>query len=395
MKEQVQVLIVGGGSAGISVAARLAKAGRGLDVAVLDPAAKHYYQPLWTLVGGGDARKEDTERDEKDLIPAGVRWIQEGAVEIDGANREVTTDAGRTIGFEWLVVAAGIQVDWKGIPGLAENLGREGICSNYSYDSVDYTWECIRSFKSGNAVFTHPATPIKCGGAPQKIMYLAAETFEKNGVAKDANIIFGIASPAIFAVEKYAKTLLEVVERHHIDVRYKHDLRELRPASREAVFRDLGADREVVVNYDMIHVTPPMSAPDFLKRSDLGNAGGWVDVDKHTLRHVANERVFALGDCSSLPTSKTGAAIRKQAPVCAENLLAAIEGRPLTGRYDGYTSCPLVTGYGKLVLAEFDYDLKPQETFPFDQSKERKTMYLLKKHLLPKLYWGGMLKGRA
>jgi sulfide:quinone oxidoreductase len=104
--------------------------------------------------------------------------------------------------------------------------------------------------------------------------------------------------------------------------------------------------------------------------------------------------VFSIGDAAGLPTSKTGAAIRKQAPVLVHNLLAAMRGAPIDAAYDGYTSCPVVTGYGKMVLAEFDYDNKPKESFPFDQSKERYSMWLLKTQVLPRLYWYGMLRGR-
>jgi sulfide:quinone oxidoreductase len=198
----------------------------------------------------------------------------------------------------------------------------------------------------------------------------------------------------MFPSAYYASTLREVAARRGIDVRFKHDLVEIRPRAKEAVFRDLEAEEEVVLPYDLVHVTPPMSAPDFVKRSPLANEDGWVDVDPYTLRHKRFSNVFGLGDASGLPTSKTAAAIHAQAPVLFQNLVAALEDRTLEARYDGYTSCPVVTGYGRLILAEFVYEGTPRETFPFDQSKERLSMYLLKKHVLPRLYWQGMLKGR-
>jgi sulfide:quinone oxidoreductase len=143
----------------------------------------------------------------------------------------------------------------------------------------------------------------------------------------------------------------------------------------------------------MIHVTPAQSAPDFIRHSPLANEAGWVNVHKHTLQHIRYSNVFALGDASSLPTSKTGAAIRKQAPVLVSNLLALMDDRPVEAKYNGYTSCPIVTGYGKRVLAEFDYSNQPVETFPFDQSKERWSMYQLKRRVLPWLYWHKILQG--
>jgi sulfide:quinone oxidoreductase len=304
------------------------------------------------------------------------------------------TSGGLRLSYDFLVVAPGIQIDWHKIEGLKEAIGHDGVCSNYSYDYVDKTWEFIRSFKGGNAVFTHPATPIKCGGAPQKIMYLADDHFRKAGVRDRTNIIFGIANAGIFAVPKYAATLTKVCQRKGIDVRFRHNLVEVRGGAKEAVFENLDTHDLVTIPYDLLHVTPPMSAPDFLKRGQLANADGWVDVDKFTLQHVRYANVFGLGDASSLPTSKTGAAIRKQAPVLVRNLVAALDGKSLAARYDGYTACPLVTGYGKLVMAEFDYDLTPRETFPFDQSKERRSMYLLKAYGLPAMYWRGIMKGR-
>jgi sulfide:quinone oxidoreductase len=238
-----------------------------------------------------------------------------------------------------------------------------------------------------------PNTAVKCGGAPQKIMYLADDHFRKSGVRDKSSVIFASGQASLFAVEKYRKTLEQVASRKSIDIRIKHNLVEIKPNHKEAIFEHLDTKELVTISFDMIHVTPPMSAPDLIKSSTLANAAGWVDVDKYTLQHPKFLNVFPIGDCSGLPTSKTGAAIRKQAPVLVKNLISAMRGQPLEAKYDGYTSCPLVTGYGKLVLAEFDYEGKPKETFPFDQSKERLSMYLLKAYALPRLYWHGMLRG--
>jgi sulfide:quinone oxidoreductase len=390
-----RVLIVGGGAGGLTVASRLA---RRLDpslITVIEPSDRHYYQPLWTLVGGGVVAREATERAEADLIPQGVRWVKDAVSEFAPEQRQVLTRGGARLDYDFLVVAAGIQLDWGKVKGLEGNVGRDGICSNYGYEYVARTWPTIQAFTGGDAVFTHPATPIKCGGAPQKIMYLADDAFRRAGARDKARVHFYSGEAAIFKAPKYAAALDRVVARKGIETHFGHSLVEVRPAAREAVFQRLADQQEVVQHYDLLHVTPPQSAPDFIKRSPLANAGGWVDVDKATLRHARYPEIFALGDASSLPTSKTGAAIRKQAPVLVENLLAASRGEAPPASYDGYTSCPLVTGYGRLILAEFGYDLQPQESFPFDQGKERYSMYLLKKDLLPLLYWHGMLKGRA
>lgn len=392
--ERHQVVIVGGGTAGITVAARLRRELRSSDVAIIEPSGKHYYQPLWTLVGGGEARRESTERDEASLIPRGAKWLRDAAVKFLPDESVVLTRDGRRVGYDFLVVAAGIQIDWDRVKGLREAVGKDGVCSNYAYETVESTWNAIRNFRGGTAIFTQPQNPFKCGGAPQKIAYLADDYWRRSGVREKTRLIFASAAPTIFHVPHYTPALEAVVRRKGIETLFQHDLVEIRPVRREAVFKCLDTGEEVVLPYDMIHVTPPQSAPDFLKRSPLANAAGWVEVDQATLQHVRFPDVFALGDCSSLPTSKTGAAIRKQSPVLVANLVAAIEGRPLAAAYHGYTSCPLVTGRGRLVMAEFDYEKQPEETFPFDQRKERWSMYQVKKHLLPQIYWHGMLKGR-
>jgi len=389
------VVIVGGGTGGISVAARLRLARPDLDVAIVEPSEFHDYQPLWTLVGGGVFEKETTRRKEIDYIPTGVTWIKDRVARFEPEAKVVVTEGGQRIEYEALVVATGIQLDWGKIKGIEGQLGKGGVVSNYSYDVVDKTWEALRAFSGGNAVFTFPSTPIKCAGAPQKIMYLADDHLRRTGVRSKSKVIYASAAAAIFGVKKYAAALSKVVERKQIETRFRHDLVELRPGSKEAVFQHLDEKKEVVLKYDLIHVVPPQSAPDVVKRSGLANEAGWVDVHKHTLQHTRFPEVFSLGDCSSLPTSRTGAAIRKQAPVLVENLLAYRDGRPLDAKYDGYASCPLVTGYGRLILAEFDYDGKPTESFPFDQSRERFSMWTLKAYGLPELYWNGMLRGRA
>lgn len=391
-----QVVVAGGGSAGLTVASQLLNKPNAPEVAIIDPAEKHYYQPMWTLVGAGVFPKENSERNQADYIPAGATWIKQAINGFDPDNNALTLANGESITYDYLVVTLGIQIDWGKIAGLKESLGKTGtgVCSNYSYDTVESTYANIQALKKGNAIFTHPASPIKCGGAPIKITYLATDYWTKHGVRHNINVKFVKGGPGIFAVKKYATALTKVADNYGIDRVWKHDLKELRPEKKQAVFQHLETGKKTVMDYDMIHVTPHMSAPDVIKKSKLAASTGWVEVNKQTTQHVRYANVFALGDCSNLPTSKTGAAIRKQAPTTVANLMAAIKGRPLPKHYDGYTSCPLVTGYGRLILAEFDYDKQPKESFPFNQAEERYSMYALKAHGLPRMYWHGMLKGR-
>ncbi|HHM05154.1 MAG TPA: NAD(P)/FAD-dependent oxidoreductase [Gammaproteobacteria bacterium] len=387
-----KVLIVGGGTGGIAVASHLKKESPELDIAIVDPAQTHYYQPGWTLVGGGIMHAEKTARSMETVIPAGVSWIKDAVAELDPDNNNLSLASGDKVGYDYLVMAAGIKIDWDAIPGLAESIGENGVVSNYGYELAPKTWDAISHFRGGTALFTQPKPPFKCPGAAQKILYLADEVFRKHGVRNKSQVIFCSAAPGIFPVKKYAKVLNEVIARKELDMRYQTNLVELRPDKREAVVEKAGGEKETI-QYDMIHVTPPQSAPDFIKGSPLADGAGWVDVDMYTLRHKKYANVFGLGDCTNSPNSKTAAAIRSQTPVVVSNLLTAVGGGEGKTAYDGYASCPLVTGVGRLVLAEFDYNLQPKETFPFDQGRERKSMYYLKKYVLPKFYWDVLLKG--
>ncbi len=397
MQKSYQILIIGGGNAGISVASKLLLKDKDLEIAIIEPSEKHYYQPAWTLVGAGDFNINDTIKLEKDYMPKDVNWIKDSVVSLDPENDQLTLKSGEIIGYQYLIVAPGIQLNWDEIKGLKETLGKNNVTSNYSFETAPYTFECLKNFKGGNAIFHTPNTPIKCGGAPMKIMFMASDYLRKHDLLNKTKVQFWSGGTRIFAVEKYENTFKKVFERYGIAQNFHQKLVEIDGPGKKAKFVGLGPDNkdiETWVDFDFIHVTPPQSAPDFIRQSKLANAAGWVDVDKNTLQHITYKNIFSLGDASSLPTSKTGAAIRKQSPVLVENLLQLMKKQPLTASYNGYTSCPVLTGYGKLVLAEFDYTNTPTETFPFDQSKERYSMYLLKKYILPFLYWSQILPGK-
>ena len=392
-----EILIVGGGTAGISVAARLKKA-KVDDVAVMDPATTHYYQALWTLVGGGRATAKETARPQQKVMPKDVTWIRQAAVEIDPEEQTVTAGNGDVIGYDFLVVCPGIQLDWDRTPGLADTLGIDGVSSNYTFELAPKTWEFIQNTTSGTAVFTMPGGPIKCAGAPQKIAYLASHYWEQQGVLDAIDVHLVLPTPKMFGVKVFSDVLEGVVERYGITVHFESEVTEVRPETRDVVITHHGDDgRKSDLGYDMMHATPHQSAPDWVKQSPLstGDANGYVDVDKHTHQHVRWPNIFSLGDAGSTPNSKTGAAIRKQAPVATENILAARAGQELTGHYTGYASCPLTTARNRMLLAEFDYTMEPTPSIPvINTKKERYDMWLLKRYGLPFMYWNLMLKGR-
>lgn len=395
MTQHYKVVIIGGGTAGITVAAQLLRQDKSLrgQIAIVDPATNHYYQPLWTLVGAGVSTLESTRKSMKQVLPKGVRWIKQAVQKFNPEENNLQLDNEEQVSYDYLVVCPGIQVNWSDIKGLKENIGKNGVCSNYAPEYTGETWKQLSQFKGGNAIFTNPNTTVKCGGAPMKIMFLADDYFRKHNMRNQANVIFETAKPGIFDVPKYKKTLERIIDERNIDVDYRHNLIEINGEQRKATFENLETGETKTLDYEMLHVTPPMGPLDVIKESDLADKVGWVDIDPTTMQHKKYNNVFSLGDASNAPTSKTGAAIRKQAPVVVKNLLQVMNNEMLTHHYDGYTSCPIVTSYNTMMLAEFDYNKKPRETMPFNQAKERRSMYILKKDILPRIYWYGMLKG--
>jgi sulfide:quinone oxidoreductase len=395
---QHEVLIIGGGSAGITTAARLRRAGVH-DVAVIEPSDRHYYQPLFTVVGGGRAPASATVRPEASVMPRGVTWIRDRATEVDPQARTVRTGDGRRLGYRQLVVAPGLQLDFEKVPGLTETLGRNRVSSNYRFDLAPHTWDFIQATRSGTALFTMPPGPIKCAGAPQKIAYLAADWWRRNGRLGDIRVILVLPTAAMFSQPDWARVLQEIAAGYGIEVRRESQLIDVSGEARQATILDTTTGTKETIEYAMLHAVPPQSAPDWVKGGPLADPAspfGYVKVDQYTLQSPDWPEVFALGDVANLPTSKTGAAVRKQAPVVVANLLAARAGRQPSARYRGYTSCPLVTAHNRMLLAEFDYDLKPTPSIPFiNTMKPRYDMWLLKRYGLPALYWHGMLRGRA
>jgi len=401
MNTHFQILIIGGGNAGLSVAAQLLRKNKSLQIGIIEPSEKHYYQPAWTLVGAGIFDINATEKKQINYIPKAAHWIKDAAETFEPESNLVRGKSGKQYYYDTLIVSPGIQLDWFKIKGLKENLGKQEVSCNYSFEHAAYTWELIKNFKGGTAVFTNPSTPIKCGGAPHKIMYLACDYWRKKGILDQCDVHYVSGAGAIFSVKEYADTLKEVVKSNSIHTHFQANTVEIDGENKLVYFEEKDEQGKVVkksLKYDICHAVPPQSAPEFIKKSPLADAAnpyGYVEINKHTMQHIRFNNVFALGDCTNAPCSKTGAAIRKQAPVVVSNVLSYLKNEPLKANYTGYSACPIPTKYGKLMLAEFDYSNKPTMTFPFNQAKPRTSMWVLKKHILPWLYWNKILKGTA
>lgn len=414
MQNHHQIVIIGGGTAGIMVAAQLQAQKHYKSIAILEPASTHYYQPAWTLVGAGTYDYAKTARPMGDIIPKGVTWIKDKATGFSPENNTVHTAASGAITYDYLVVAPGLVYDMDLVPGLGEALAaKETVCSNYT-DS-EHTWKVVQNFKGGTALFTQPTTPIKCGGAPQKTMYLSDSAFRKSGVRDKTTVVFATAGTVIFGVPEIAKTLMEVVDRKDLNLRFGYQLKKVDGPNRIAWYaladhvkehnhKEVKLEKDgnlTGIHFDMMHTAPPSVAPKFVRESVLVDASGWMAVDKHTLQHQTYGNIFGLGDVAGLPTAKTGAAIRKQVPIVVDNIDQLIKSERIGNKsYNGYSSCPLVTDYGKMVLAEFDYankftpDSKLKQLLIQDSSKEHWRLWMLKKYMLPYLYWNKMMKGQ-
>lgn len=391
------IVVIGGGSAGIGLLASLLKRDPHLNITLIEPNDYHCYQPAWTLVGGGAYDLQKTRRPLADVLPNGVSWVQAAVSELLPDENTLVLDSGQRVTWKNLIVCPGLRLAWEKIEGLQDTLGQHGVTSNYSYEHAAYTWQLVQQLKGGKALFTQPAMPIKCAGAPQKALYLSCDHWLKQGNLKHIDVEFNLAGAALFGVPTFVPPLMKYVEKYNARLAFNSNLVKVDGPARKAWFEVKDAEGNATVEektFDMLHVVPPQVAPDFIRESLLADAAGWCEVNPHSLQHLRYPHIFGLGDVCGTTNAKTAAAVRKQIVVVAENLLALRKQVPLPLKYDGYGSCPLTVEKGKVVLAEFGYGGKLLPTFPLDPTQARRSMWFLKATLLPWFYWNGMLKGR-
>ena len=432
---KAKIVIIGGGLAGMSTAARFTNSLDNPDITVIEPGDfATSYQPGQTLVGAGIWDVSEVVYKTDDFVPDGVTIIKEKAVEFDPKNNMVKTSGGKTVKYDYMVIAAGLKLDYARIEGLgiegtitssgdhspvSKVIGKNGIASIYFQKGSADTWTQMQKFiaeaKSGKKVkgiFTHPNTPIKCGGAPKKIMYLTDARLREAGARENAELTFYPNGSKMFGVKEYHDAIVNQFEARDMKWNYRHNLIAVDPVKKIATFNrhwkekgewdpDLEEysivprSKKVEKEFDFIHITPPMIAPEEIANSPVGSGKGWVPVHKETLQHVKYPNVFALGDIAAVPMGKTGGSARKQYKVVVENIISMMEGKEPTAKYGGYTVCPLITSIGTVMLAEFDWSKKPTPSFPFDPTQERYIWWLLKVYALKPMTQYGMLSGRA
>jgi sulfide:quinone oxidoreductase len=430
-----KIVIVGGGLAGMSTAARLTLNLKNPDITVIEPEKLSVsYQPGQTLIGAGIWDESDIAYNRDDFVPDGVKLIEDKVIGFTPQKNFVTTAKGQKVEYDYLIVATGLQLDWERLEGLEavgrgfstgdnskllNHLGDSGVCSIYTAEGATKTWEQMQKYvaqaKSGKKtkfLFTDPDTPIKCGGAPKKIMYLTNARLKEAGARQNAELTFYPNGGAMFGVPEYHDAILEQFKREDFKWHYRHNLVGVELENKMAIFDSkwqekgewdpvlkefevIAKHERIKVPYDFLHITPPMVGPREVRESDIGSAAGYVPVNKETLQHVQYKNIFAIGDIAAVPMGKTGGSVRKQYKVLVENLIAKMEGRPLKSKYEGYTVCPLITDIGTVMLAEFDWTVTPTPSFPLDPLVERWVFWLMKVYALKPMTMYGMLSGRA
>ncbi|MCX7207781.1 MAG: FAD/NAD(P)-binding oxidoreductase [Proteobacteria bacterium] len=392
------IVIIGGGAAGLGVAQSIYKRQKNLKIAIVEPASQHFYQPAWTLVGAGETDIKQSVKPMHKVMPRFVEWIKSAAKVFHPDSNYITLENADILHYRTLIVCPGICLNWSAIEGLEETLGKNGVTSNYRSDLAAYTWQMVQQLKNGIALFTQPAMPIKCAGAPQKAVYLSCFHWEKHHVLKNIKVQFHNAGTTLFGIEYFVPILKQYMDRYRVDLKFSSNLTKVDGENQIATFSHLDQDGKIVyteIAFDMLHIVPPQSAHPFIAHSPLANAAGWVDVDPHTLQHTHYPNVFSLGDAASSPNAKTAAAVRKQAPVVAINIIRYLAGLNMVARYNGYGGCPLTVENGKIVLAEFAYKGELDPTFKFlSPHIPRKFYWFIKRYILAIVYWHGLLRGR-
>ena len=423
---QARIVVVGGGASGMAMANRLATRLRGGTITLIEPRDTHHYQPGWTLVASGIWGPDKTMRPNADFIPQGINWVRQYAAGIDAENRRVDLANGESLDYDYLVVATGLQLNYNLIDGMSPDLvGQHGIGSVYaSIEGATRTRQAIKGWidkGEGKGIFTAAPTAVKCAGAPLKMTFTTLTHLEESGHRDAFDVDFMSPTGGLFSQPWVNDFVKQRFDEQGVNRRHHYRLSAIDPQAKQAEFTfegekdslavpdDLraGDDNDqgkptIIADYDFIHVVPPMSAPDFVKQSDLiakdgPHQGEWLDVDIHTLQHKRYPEVFGIGDVIGAPINKTAASVKAQAPVVEANLLSAIQGKSLTARHDGYTSCPMITGIGKAMLVEFGYDdnFAFMPSFPFiDPKEESWAVWVMKDRMLQPAYYA-VLDGQA
>ena len=400
---RAHIVILGSGAAGTALANRLVQRLDGARITIVDGRKQHLYQPGFSLIAAGLKPASYSVSQTADWLPSGVALKQDYAARIDPEAKTVDLQGGETLSYDYLIVATGLSLDHDAIEGFSLDLvGKEGIGALYAGpDYAARTWAAASKFteQGGVGLFTRPATEMKCAGAPIKHTFLLDDIARKAGNRGRAEITYAAHNDSLFGVPIVSEKVRMLFKDRAINAAYSHVLRAIEPGKRIASFDT--PEGRVEMEYDYIHVIPPQRAPQVVRDSGLSWADrwtdqGWVEVDKHSLRHRRYPEVFAVGDVAGVPKGKTAASVKWQVPVLEEHLVAQIAGDTTDAAYNGYTSCPMITRVGRAMLIEFDYDNDLVPSFPgIIAPLEELWISWLMKEVALKATYNAMLRGKA
>jgi len=418
-----KIVIAGGGAGAIMALSRLSRAIKNPDITIIAPNETHLYQPGQVFVGAGEMQFEDLVLDNNNYIDQEkVTWIKDEVSHFDAQHDLVVTRDGKMVKYDILLVATGIEYHYEAIEGLTkEDIGTNGITSVYLNDlekgtahGATATWEWFNELKETakekqpKVIYTLPNTPIKCGGAPQKMLYLSADYLKQEGLSAEYSFVSSQAK--LFSLPAIDKALHEVQSQYDtITNKFQHHLKAIDVKAKKATFvhawdetvtdEDFGTEEvvshadKIELEYDFIHVVPPMSPVKAVMHSDLISKAGWLDVDKHTLQHKKYKNVFGIGDVCGIPMGKTGGSARHHGPIITQNIIDVMQSKEPSEHFDGYTVCPIKTEYGKIIMAEFNYK-GPAPTMPLAFEKPRWFWWAFDLYMLKPMYQYLMLTGR-
>ncbi len=400
---KARIVIAGAGAAGLTMASRLSQQLEGAQIVIVDPRADHIYQPGLTLVGAGLKPASYVTLRTGDFVPRNVRLVPESIAEFDPVGNKVVTDKGTQLPYDFLVVATGLVLDYQGVEGMEFGLiGREGIASVYGGpQAAEASWRALDVFRQrgGVGLFGRPQTEMKCAGAPLKQTFLADDYLRRSGKRASSEIIYNAQNDTLFSVPLVDAKVRELFARQEFKVNFSHVLTRIDPVRHIATYTT--AKGPVELKWDFLNLIPPMRAPPAVRNSALRwqsgpfSADGWIDVDRTTLRHQRFANVFGVGDINGVPKGKTAASVKWQAPVAADHLIGTITGKGGTERYNGYTSCPLITKIGQAMLVEFDYENRLTPSFPFIKPLDEHWLVWVIKETMLKPNYTAMLRGLA
>ena len=388
------VLIVGGGNAGISLAARLLRDGAS-DVAVVESRAVHRYRPLLNYVGGGEASMASLSRPAEDVVPRGCTSLRDEVVAVDPSGPSVETRSGRRLTARTLVVCPGLDEDWDATPGLREAYAAGWAASTFDDDTAARVWPALRGLRSGRVVFTVPPEPAPCAATALKPLFMACDHWRRAGVLHDVDVHLVLPDRTPLGLDGPDATLEEALVSYGVSVHRESVVSRLHDGGRVTLATPAG--EELLDDVAVAHVVPHYRAPGWVLATGLAGShpAGLVDVDPLTMRHRRFPDVWSLGDVADLRTRPSGGALREQVAVLAPNILAARTGRPLA-HYDGYTVMPITTGRRRLMLVEVDRDGRPRPSVPFpDLTVPRAVTWWVDRYALPQVYWRRILRGRV